>query len=134
MFFLLTMYTSISLLFLHLASAIAAPLAAYSNYAVRDSLKVPAGWTEIGEAPKDQLVHLQIGLKPSDENTLERHLLEISDPAHPRYKQYLSTEEIATLITPSDDTQTLVERVGFWSTGSRSLHGMSLDATGFWPM
>lgn len=103
------MYTSIPLLFLHLAAAIAAPLTASSNYAIKDSLEVPADWTQVGEAPKDHFLHFQIGLKPSDEGALEGQLLEISDPAHPRYKQYLSTEEVAALIAPSNLTQTLVE-------------------------
>lgn len=109
------MYFHISLLLLCSAVVFAAP----SDYTVKETHEVPDGWTEIRDAPKSDIIRLQIGLKASNENALEQHLLDISDPAHHRYKQYLNYNEIATLVAPTNETQDLVEtwllEHGHWS-------------------
>lgn len=79
------------------------------DYAVKETHNVPARWTAVGAASKDDSILLRIGLKSSTEDLLESHLLEVSDPAHHRYKQYLSADEVAKLSRPSDETQKLVE-------------------------
>jgi tripeptidyl-peptidase-1 len=89
--------------------AVAAP--SWLEYAVKESHKIPPSWIEVGDAPKQHILHLQIGLKQSNEDILENHLLEISDPKHHRYKQYISLHEIARLTQPSKETQ---ERVEAW--------------------
>jgi tripeptidyl-peptidase-1 len=95
--------------FLFAVNAVTAPL--LLGYAVKERHDIPPSWSEVGEAPKEHILHLQIGLKQSNEDVLETHLREISDPKHHRYKQYLSLEEIARLTEPSKETQ---ERVEAW--------------------
>lgn len=48
----------------------------YSGYAVQDKHPVPNGWSRVGPAPAEHLIKLQIGLKQSNFNELERHLYE----------------------------------------------------------
>ncbi len=59
-------------------------------YTVKERHPVPLQWAEAGPAPRGQNIHLQIGLKQSNEGLIEKHLLETSDPNHERYGQHLS--------------------------------------------
>ena len=95
--------------FLCAVGAVAAP--SRLDYAVKERHSIPPSWRVVGDAPRDHILHLQIGLKQSNEDVLESHLLEISDPKHHRYKQYLSLDEITRLTQPSKETQ---ERVEAW--------------------
>ncbi|KAK5015812.1 hypothetical protein LTR60_002699, partial [Cryomyces antarcticus] len=74
-----------------------------SPYAVKDSHFVPPKWSRVGPAPADHTINLQIGLKQSQFDELERHLFEVSDPSHPRYGQHLTTAEVNELVKPTDD-------------------------------
>jgi tripeptidyl-peptidase-1 len=56
--------------------AAASPLNSRSTYAVKDSHRVPRQWKEVGAAPASHVIHLQVGLKPSQFDELERHLYE----------------------------------------------------------
>lgn len=47
-----------------------------SPYAVKETHFPPTKWTKLGPAPTDQVINLQIGLKQSHFDKLERHLLE----------------------------------------------------------
>lgn len=47
-----------------------------SSYAVKDSHRVPKEWTRVGQAPGEHMISLEIGLKQSRFDELERHLLE----------------------------------------------------------
>lgn len=78
------------------------------SYAVKERHFVPRAWTEAGPASKSDVINLQIGLKQQNEGLVEQHLTEISDPAHERYGQHLSFDEIKDMITPSKDTSSLV--------------------------
>lgn len=69
---------------------------------------MPKGWTKVGPAPKLAVINLQIGLKQANEGVIEQHLLQVSDPKHARYGQHLSSSEVHSIITPSDDTLSLV--------------------------
>lgn len=69
---------------------------------------MPRGWTAVSRAPDSQLINLQIGLKQRNQDILEQHVVEVSNPYHARYGQYLSAAEINDLIAPSDDTVDLV--------------------------
>lgn len=92
-------------------SCYGSPVASRSGYAVAEHHPVPKGWTKVGPAPKSALIKLQIGLKQGNEGVIEQHLLQVSDPKHARYGQHLSTEQVHSIITPSDET---LDSVGSW--------------------
>ncbi|KAA6413001.1 MAG: tripeptidyl peptidase [Lasallia pustulata] len=77
-------------------------------------------WTRVGPAPADHRINLQIGLKQSQFDELERHLYEVSDPSHHRYGQHLTSAEVDELVKPSDDA--------LCTTGSLT---MALSGTGW---
>ncbi|KAI9734165.1 MAG: hypothetical protein M1818_006937 [Claussenomyces sp. TS43310] len=52
------------------------PLHSRTPYAVKETHYVPQKWTRIGEAAGDHMIQLQIGLKQSHFDELERHLYE----------------------------------------------------------
>jgi tripeptidyl-peptidase-1 len=56
--------------------ASASPLRVRSPYAVKETHPVPSHWTEIASAPANHMIQLQIGLKQSQFDELERHLYE----------------------------------------------------------
>ena len=74
------------------------------GYAVKDSHAVPPGWKRVGDAPPGHVINLQIALRQSNFDELERHLFEVSDPDHSRYGQHLSMIEVNDLIKPQGDT------------------------------
>ncbi|KAH9826510.1 Pro-kumamolisin, activation domain [Teratosphaeria destructans] len=86
----------------------AAPAASASPYAVKERHWVPRGWRATGPASKSKSINLQIGLRQRREGSVERHLLEISDPDHARYGQHLTAAEVRELVAPADDTVDLV--------------------------
>ncbi|KAL8714599.1 MAG: hypothetical protein Q9220_001547 [cf. Caloplaca sp. 1 TL-2023] len=79
-----------------------------SSYAVKDSHHVPRRWTRVGEAPGHGVVNLEIALKQSRFEELERHLYEVSDPDHHRYGDHLSSDEVNELVKPSGESLDLV--------------------------
>ncbi|KAI4128849.1 MAG: hypothetical protein LQ347_004015 [Umbilicaria vellea] len=95
-------------LLLAVDAALASPVRARTAYAVKDSHVVPSRWRRVGPAPADHWISLQIGLKQSQFDELERHLYEVSDPSHHRYGQHLSASEVDELVKPADDTSELV--------------------------
>ena len=99
---------SISLCAIGIAGSSALPHVR-SDYAVKEYHPVPWAWEEVGPAPKEETIHLQIGLKQSNDGLVEKHLLETSDPGHSRYGQHLTASEIADMIRPSDETLELVK-------------------------
>lgn len=106
------MFAKLSLLAIGTISTVSAlPSKVRSDYAVKERHPVPLSWTNKGPAPKDETVHLQIGLKQQNEGMIEQHLLEVSDPKHSRYGQHLTTEEINEMVAP---TQESVELVRAW--------------------
>lgn len=86
----------------------AAPTTSSQSYAVKERHAVPRGWTAESRASGSQLINLQIGLKQRNQDILERHVVQVSNPSHARYGQYLSASEINDLIAPSADTIDLV--------------------------
>lgn len=79
------------------------------DYAVKETHSAPPSWSLSGDAPKDGILNLQIGLKQGAGDDLERHLLEISDPGHYRYGQHLAFDEVVELTQPSREAQELAE-------------------------
>lgn len=55
---------------------LSSPLRTRSPYVVKEVHYPPNKWTRIGPAPADHIVNLQIGLKQSQFDELERHLHE----------------------------------------------------------
>lgn len=67
----------ISLLAFALASeAFASPVKSRTAYTVKETHFVPQKWQQVGKAPGDHVLHLNIGLKQSSFDELERHLYE----------------------------------------------------------
>ena len=52
------------------------PIQSRTAYVVKGSHPVPRQWTKLGRAPQEQMLHLQIGVKQSQFDELERHLYE----------------------------------------------------------
>lgn len=55
---------------------VASPFHVRSTYVVKDDHPVPPGWEIIERAPREEQIHLQIGLKHGRFDELERHLYE----------------------------------------------------------
>ena len=54
----------------------------------------PRGFTEAGAAPAGTQLNLRIALAQSDPEGLKDTLMAVSDPNSPRYRQYLTREEV----------------------------------------
>ncbi|KAH6914776.1 tripeptidyl peptidase A [Coprinopsis sp. MPI-PUGE-AT-0042] len=85
--------------------------AASSEFKVKEAVQAPRGWSKLGRAPAGNTVSLRIALPQPNFEALEKHLYEISDPAHDRYGKHLSKEEVEELVAP---------------------HASSLDAVNSW--
>jgi tripeptidyl-peptidase-1 len=70
------MLTSLPLTALFAAFALASPLRIRSPYAVKETHEVPPKWKVVDDAPANHVIKLQIGLKQSQFDELERHLYE----------------------------------------------------------
>ncbi|ESK88090.1 tripeptidyl peptidase a [Moniliophthora roreri MCA 2997] len=85
----------------------------------------PKGW-EFHSLPRpDSLIDLKLGLKSARIDELATHLMQTSDPAHPRYGQHLSKEEVEALVAPhADSTAAVEEWLEFYSAkGETSTSG-----------
>ena len=58
------------------SATVGSPVSVRSPYVVKDTHHVPQRWTKVGAAPSAHIIHLQIGLKQSQFDELERHLYE----------------------------------------------------------
>ena len=66
--------------------------------------EVPHGWEQIAPAPFNHVLQLRIGLRQNRINDLIDNLMEISDPASPRYIAYLL---LAFIIDQYPDTHNI---------------------------
>ncbi|THY97810.1 subtilisin-like protein [Aureobasidium pullulans] len=82
------------ILALLLPNAIAAPTSNTAAYAVKERHDAPQGWTKITSPVEYQTISLQIALKQQNSDALTKIALEVSDPSHPRYGQYLSAKQL----------------------------------------
>lgn len=57
-------------------SVFGTPIQSRTEYAVKGKHPVPRPWKQIGRAAPTQMLHLQIGVKQSQFDELERHLYE----------------------------------------------------------
>ncbi|KAH7078725.1 peptidase S8/S53 domain-containing protein [Paraphoma chrysanthemicola] len=81
---------------------------ARSSYVVKETHFVPKEWARLDRSHGGKTIELQIGLKQSRFDELDRHLNEVSDPDHARYGQHLTSEEVDRLVAPSTETHDLV--------------------------
>ena len=71
---------------------------------LKESVNLPRGWVKHSTPSPDHIIVLRIGLPQHNFLDLERHLYEVSDPAHPRYGEHLSKEEVEELVAPHPDS------------------------------
>ncbi|KAH9046089.1 subtilisin-like protein [Lactarius hengduanensis] len=69
---------------------------------------VPRNWDSLGRPPSGTTIDLYIALKPQRENALVDALYEVSEPGHPKYRAYLTKEQVAELVAPRPETLELV--------------------------
>jgi tripeptidyl-peptidase I len=62
------------------------PIQSRTFYAVKGAHPVPRQWTKLGRAPREQMLHLQIGVKQSQFDELEGHLYEGMQPWRSRFQ------------------------------------------------
>ncbi|KAF2704980.1 subtilisin-like protein [Pleomassaria siparia CBS 279.74] len=89
-------------------TALATPIKARSPYTVKERFNAPREWTKLDRAHGEGILELQIGLVQGNFDELERHLYEVSDPAHPRYGKHLSPEDVDELVKPKKESSDLV--------------------------
>ncbi|KAJ7780215.1 peptidase S8/S53 domain-containing protein [Mycena maculata] len=92
--------------------SIANPLASkrWNDPAVKHAwVETPRGWEFHSAPPPDHLFDMRIGLKQNKLEELISSLYEVSDPAHERYGQHLSKEEVDALVAPHPDSLETVE-------------------------
>ena len=84
------------------------------------SAKVPSPWKEVGFAPLTQEIQFELALRQRNLDFIERRLLEIADPSHADYQQWMSVDQLQSLVSPSaDDKQTLLQWLAVASEQSR---------------
>ncbi|KAH9164296.1 subtilisin-like protein [Lactarius sanguifluus] len=88
---------------------------------------VPRNWESLGHPPSGTTIDLYIALKPQRENAVVDALYEVSEPGHPRYRAYLTKEQVAELVAPRPETLELVnswlEHHGISSSSISMTHG-----------
>uniref|UniRef100_A0AAY4BY34 Peptidase S53 domain-containing protein n=1 Tax=Denticeps clupeoides TaxID=299321 RepID=A0AAY4BY34_9TELE len=72
---------------------------------------VPSDWTHVGRAAPHVKVELMFALKQQNIDHMKSLLERISDPDSQQYGKYLSLEEVASLVRPSELTQKVL---GSW--------------------
>ncbi|KAJ6481491.1 family S53 protease [Mycena vitilis] len=68
----------------------------------------PSGFVDSGILPADELIVLRIAMKHANIAGLETMLYKVSDPASGEYGQYLTAEEVAAFVKPTDNTRAVV--------------------------
>ncbi|KAH8984902.1 subtilisin-like protein [Lactarius akahatsu] len=88
---------------------------------------VPKNWVAIGPPPLGTTIDLYIAVKPRRENALVDTLYKVSQPGHPRYRAYLTKEQVADLVAPRPQSLELVnswlEHHGISSSSVSMTHG-----------
>ena len=67
---------------------------------LKESVNLPRGWVRHSTPSPNHIISLRVGLPQHNFPDLERHLYEVSDPAHIRYGEHLSKEEVEELVAP----------------------------------
>lgn len=103
-----------------LCAVYATPVPGDCPHKLKESIAPPRGWVQTRPAPSDHVIELRIALPQPNFGVLENHLYEVSDPAHARYGQHLSKEEVEAIIAPNDES---VDAVNNWLQS----HGLNDD-------
>uniref|UniRef100_A0A3P9J442 Tripeptidyl-peptidase 1 n=1 Tax=Oryzias latipes TaxID=8090 RepID=A0A3P9J442_ORYLA len=83
----------------------------WSGYLEYDQdVLIPEGWTHAGRVDPSVELELTFALKQQNVHLLEETLRLVSDPDSAQYGKYLSLEEVASLVRPSEVTQKVVRR------------------------
>ncbi|KAH8983891.1 peptidase S8/S53 domain-containing protein [Lactarius hatsudake] len=69
---------------------------------------IPKNWEALGHPPSGSTIDLYIALRPQRENAVVDMLYKVSEPGHPRYRAYLTREQVADLVAPRPETLELV--------------------------
>ncbi|KXN92350.1 Tripeptidyl-peptidase sed2 [Leucoagaricus sp. SymC.cos] len=80
------------------------------QHKLKQSISSPRGWIKHSLPKPDHHINLRIGLPQPNFGLLEQHLYEVSDPAHERYGQYLSKEEVEALVAPHEESLAQVDK------------------------
>lgn len=67
---------------------------------VKESIANPTFWKKVGVPPASHSITLGIALPQLRFDELHQHLVEISDPAHGRYAQHMSDDQVLELVAP----------------------------------
>ncbi|KAH9010095.1 subtilisin-like protein [Lactarius deliciosus] len=88
---------------------------------------VPKDWETLGRPPSGTTIDLYIALRPQRENAVVDALYQVSEPAHPRYRAYLTKEQVTDLVAPHPETLELVnswlKHHGISSSSISTTHG-----------
>ncbi|THH05863.1 hypothetical protein EW145_g4490 [Phellinidium pouzarii] len=103
-----------------LSLSLAAPNAASGRSRIKELIAHPRGWVKGDPAPANYIISLRIALPQPNFHVLEQHLYEVSDPAHTRYGQHLSKQEVEVLVAPASES---IEIVDEWLVS----HGLNVD-------
>ncbi|CDW99709.1 hypothetical protein, partial [Sporisorium scitamineum] len=71
---------------------------------VKESVNVPADWVRRSDAADHEPVALRFALRQSDVSSLEKRLLQTSDPDHELYGRHLSADEVSAYLRPHKRT------------------------------
>ncbi|KAJ7156531.1 family S53 protease [Mycena crocata] len=88
----------------------------------------PAGFSNIGAPPPNQILPLRLSLTQSNTAGLEDTVYEVSTPGNSRYGQYLTQDEVNRFVAPPKDT---LSQVNSWLT-SNNLTSSPLTPAGDW--
>lgn len=99
------------------------------EFSLFEEIASPKGWTRLGDAPSERVLDLRIALAQGNFAELERHLYEVSDPAHLRYGKHLSDEDVHGLVAPHDHT---LDAVKEWLTSHGILESASYSPAKDW--
>ncbi|KAH8987467.1 subtilisin-like protein [Lactarius akahatsu] len=88
---------------------------------------VPKNWETLGRPPSGTTIDLYIALRPQREDAVVDALYDVSEPGHPRYRAYLTREQVTDLVIPHPETLELVnswlEHHGISSSSISMTHG-----------
>jgi tripeptidyl-peptidase-1 len=98
------------------------------GYAIKEAHPAPRNWVKQQPALEDAVLKLQIALKQSNLQELERQLSLVSDPDSPLYGDHLSAEDVRSLVQPA---QSSVEAVVDW-LHEHDLHSIQFSPARDW--
>ncbi|KAJ6460213.1 subtilisin-like protein [Mycena sanguinolenta] len=90
---------------LSLVAALSLISVSYGRVVLHESrLAAPTGFTSLGPAPADDLLTLRAALTSNNISGLETRLMSASTPDSPKFRQWLSMEEVKSFVQPSLET------------------------------